>query len=178
MGRTGGMGIAHFRISARGIACALAVVARLAGASSAAADVLRGDVTPNMDCQATTLAPNTCLGNPLDVNAPVGRLGSPESPEDDLEAVFADLGNIDPAAAGADADAAKLRGRALAIIEGDTRPASRDGRLVAGDDDFFARKAYAGLPLLNTHTKVQDVPAGTTTVDVREVRFGDHALLD
>ena len=122
-----------------------------------------------------------CLGDPLAVDAPAW-LGSPASPEEDLTAALADL----KAAPDANA-AAKARGRALAIIEGDTRSAVAGGRLVAGDEGFLARKAYAGIPLLNasatTDTTVKTVPAPTTakpvpTVDVREVRYGDHAILD
>jgi streptogramin lyase len=159
------MGIAHFRISARGIACALAVIASLAVTSSATAAL-----PENADCQAQPQ--NTCFGSPFDPAADPGTLGSPESPEDDLETVLTDLGNVDAGATGADVLAAKLRGRALAIIEGDA------SRLEPGDTTWLDNKAYKGLPLLNIQPKVQTIAAGDTTVDVREVRFGDHALLD
>jgi streptogramin lyase len=152
------MGIASLSKVARA-AGALAIVAAI-GAAAPALGAL-----PSSDCQA--LPQNTCLGDPFDVTQPLGTLGWPGSPEEDLTAALADL----QAAPDADA-AAKGRGRALAIIEGS--PA----RLVAGDEGFLDRRAYTGIPLMNTDAKVKDVPAGTTTVDVREVRFGDHALLD
>src|SRR3954469_17050029 len=174
------MGIAHFKFLARAFG-ALAVAATFGAAAPAFAGV------PSTDCQ--TLLANTCLGDPLAVAAPASLaappprgLRSPASPEEDLSAVLADLKAAPDATA-----AATARGRALAIIEGDTRPAADDGRLVAGDESFFARKAYAGIPLLNTSTTtdatVKTVPAPATqgdvpTVDVREVRYGDHAILD
>src|SRR3954470_6284606 len=166
------MGIAHFKFLARAVG-ALAVATTIGAAAPAFAGV------PSTDCQA--LPANTCLGAPLAVAAPACR-GSPASPEEDLSAALADLKAAPDATA-----AATARGRALAILEGDTRPAADDGRLVAGDESFFARKAYAGIPLLNTSTTtdatVKTVPAPATqgdvpTVDVREVRFGDHAILD
>jgi streptogramin lyase len=159
------MGITHLRHVARA-AGALAIAAAIGGASPAF-----GALTEGANCQA--LAANTCLGDPFDVAAPLGTLGSPASPEEDLTAVLADLKTAGDAGV-----AARARGRALAIIEGDTRAAVDGGRLVDGDDDFLARKAYAGIALLNTADKVKDVASGTTTVDVREVRFGDHAILD
>jgi streptogramin lyase len=172
--QSGGTGITDLRYLARRGACALAVIAAIAsivGSSSAAAADFSTD-----DCRA--LPTNTCLGDPFDVTAPVGGLatgglGSTGSPEDDLQQILEDLGAIDPGADGAIIEATTLRGRALAILEGDAR------RLITPDDaGFLDRKAYAGIPLLNIEPKVQNVPAGTTTVDVREVRFGDHALLD
>src|SRR3954470_13750204 len=166
------MGIAHFKFLARAVG-ALAVATTIGAAAPAFAGV------PSTDCQA--LPANTCLGAPLAVAAPACR-GSPASPEEDLSAALADLKAAPDATA-----AATARGRALAILEGDTRPAADDGRLVAGDESFFARKAYAGIPLLNTNATtdatVKTVPAPATagdepTVDVREVRYGDHAILD
>jgi streptogramin lyase len=161
----GGTGIRHFTHLARRAACALAVVAAsLAGAASASAAL-----TPGADCQA--LPARTCLGAPFapgDQSAAVlANLGSPTSPEEDLTQALSDL------AGAPDADAAaKARGRALAILEGSATP------LAAGDEAFLDDKAYKGIALLGTQAKIQEVPAGTTTVDVREVRFGDHALLD
>src|SRR4051795_1092853 len=165
------MGIAHFKFLARAFG-AFAVAATFGAAAPALAGV------PSTDCQ--TLPANTCLGDPLAVAAPAW-LGSPASPEEDLSPALADLSAAPDASA-----AATARGRALAIIEGDTRPAAEGGRLVAGDEGFFARKAYAGIPLLNTDTTtdatVKTVPAPAAgdvpTVDVREVRYGDHAILD
>src|SRR3954468_3496294 len=161
----GGTGIRHFTHLARRAACALAVVAAsLAGAAGASAAP-----APGADCQA--LPARTCLGAPFapgDQSAGVlANLGSPTSPEEDLTQALSDL------AAAPDADAAaRARGRALAILEGSATP------LAAGDETFLDDKAYKGIALLGTQAKVQDVAAGTTTVDVREVRFGDHALLD
>src|SRR5690349_13084469 len=161
----GGTGIRHFTHLARRTACALAVVAAsLTGASAASAAL-----TPGADCQ--TLPAHTCFGAPFAPGAqPAGvlaNLGSPTSPEDDLATQLSDL------AGAPDADtAARARGRALAILEGSTAP------LVAGDETWLDDKAYKGIALLGTQAKVQDVPAGDTTVDVREVRFGEHALLD
>src|SRR3954447_11000994 len=161
----GGTGIRHFTHLAGRAASALSVGARsFAGAAGASAAP-----APGADCQA--LPARTCLGAPFapgDQSAGVlANLGSPTSPEEDLTQALADL------AAAPDADAAaKARGRALAILEGSATP------LTAGDETFLDDKAYKGIALLGTQPKVQDVPAGTTTVDVREVRFGDHALLD
>src|SRR4051794_16361902 len=164
----GGTGIRHFTHLARRAACALAVVAAsLAGAAGAAG--ASAAPAPGADCQA--LPARTCLGAafaPGDQSAGVlANLGSPTSPEEDLTQALSDL------AAAPDADAAaRARGRALAILEGSATP------LAAGDETFLDDKAYKGIALLGTQAKVQDVAAGTTTVDVREVRFGDHALLD
>src|SRR3954447_21640740 len=161
----GGTGIRHFTHLAGRAASALSVGARsFAGAAGASAAP-----APGADCQA--LPARTCLGAPFapgDQSAGVlANLGSPTSPEEDLTQALADL------AAAPDADAAaRARGRALAILEGSATP------LAAGDETFLDDKAYKGIALLGTQAKVQDVAAGTTTVDVREVRFGDHALLD
>ena len=156
------MGIGHFsRDLARRAACVLAVGASLAGASSAWAGV------SSTDCQ--TLGAGVCAGasfSPQDNLAAAAYLGSPGSPEDDLAKALDDL----TTAQNADA-AAQARGRALAILEGDPH------QLVTGDT-FLQDKAYKGIPLLNTQAKVQDNLAAGATVDVKEVRYGDHALLD
>src|SRR4051812_42972686 len=161
----GGTGIRHFTHLARHAACALAVVtASLGGAAAASAAP-----APGADCQS--LPARTCLGAPFapgDQSAGVlANLGSPTSPEEDLTQALSDL------AGAPDADAAaKARGRALAILEGSATP------LVAGDESYLDDKAYKGIALLGTQKKIQEIDAGVTTVDVREVRFGDHALLD
>src|SRR3954452_6864033 len=157
------MGITHLRNIARA-AGALAIAAAIGAASPALGAV------PSTDCQS--MPANTCLGDPLDPGATIGRLGSPARPEEELSAALPDLKAAPDTAA-----ALRARGRALAIIEG------RADRLVATDETFLDRKAYAGIPLLNTDAKVKVVPAPTEaepvpTVDVREVRFGDHAILD
>jgi streptogramin lyase len=164
------MGIAHFRFLARA-AGALAIAVSIGAAAPAF-----GAFDEGTNCQ--TLAQNTCLGDPIDATAPVGKLGSPASPEEDLTAAL-ELLKYAPS----EGIATTARGRALAILEGDTRSAADGGRLAAGDENFFARKAYAGIPLLNTAAKVTLVPAPTAdkpvpTVDVHEVRYGDHAILD
>src|SRR5918997_360259 len=90
--------------------------------------------------------------------AALAALGSPSSPEEDLAAA---LGRM---AAAPDADAADdARREALAILAGEPLP----GRV------------YDGIPLLNWNApaKVKTVPAGGT-VEVREVRFPDHAVSD
>jgi hypothetical protein len=158
------MGITHLRFLARAVG-ALAIAVSIGTAAPAF-----GALDQGTDCQ--TLAQNTCLGDPVDGNAPIGTLGSPASPEEDLAAALEALQSAPDAAA-----AEQARGRALAIIEG-----SAD-RLAVGDKQFLARKAYAGIPLLNTVANVTPVPAPTAdepvpTVDVREVRYGDHAILD
>ena len=161
----GGMGIAHFKKATRHTTCVLALTVGLlaAGATGAQAAV---------DCQSE---PGFCRAEsffPSDAGnaAALANLGSTGAPDDDLLSALDDLATAQTAD---DADgAAKAKGRALAILEGSADP------LVAGDADFLDRKAYKGIALLNTEPKVQDVPAGTTTVDVREVRYGDHAILD
>src|SRR3954467_5508564 len=160
----GGTGIRHFTHLARRAACALAVVtASLAGASTASAAL-----TPGTSCQ--TLPAGTCLAAPFAPGAQsagvLANLGSPTSPEEDLTQALSDLSGAADAGA-----AAKARGRAPAIPRGSATP------LVADEKAYLDDKAYKGIALLGTQAKVQDVPAGTTTVDVREVRFGDHALL-
>jgi streptogramin lyase len=119
----------------------------------------------NIVCRAEPLFP----GEQVDTQA-LDDLGSTGAPDDDLLAV---LQHLETATGN---DAAKTRGRALAIIDGSTGPLASD------DKDFLSGKAYAGMPLLNTEKtsamKVRTVPAGERTVDVHEVRYGDHALLD
>src|SRR3954451_20422007 len=120
------MGIAHFKFLARAFG-ALAVAATFGAAAPAFAGV------PSTDCQ--TLPANTCLGDPLAVAAPAW-LGSPASPEGDLSGAPARPGApatpeealppplADLKAAPDATAAAPARGRALAILEGDTRPAA------------------------------------------------------
>ncbi|HEX2102508.1 MAG TPA: hypothetical protein VHF51_02580 [Solirubrobacteraceae bacterium] len=162
------MGIAHFRYFARRVACAAALVVSLAGASSATAAVPDGIDCQNVFFNAETGA--VCRVDPFSPGsdpATLAKLGSPGSPEDDLRQALRDLADApDPTAA------AKARGRALAILDGDA------AHLAADDKSFLAGKAYAGIPLLNTKPKVKDDLGAGATVDIREVRFGDHALLD
>src|SRR5919108_3997558 len=155
----------HLTITAKRAGAIAAVVAGLFGAGGGAAHAA-------IDCNV----PGTCRAEPFfpdaEVNAlAVGTLGSTGAPDDDLQAALQDLAD----AGGDTAAADKARARALAIIEGKPNP---QHPLAAGDEQFLDDKAYAGIPLLNTSAKVQDVPAGDHTVDVREVRYGDHALLD
>jgi streptogramin lyase len=159
------MGIRNFRTAARHTTCALALSVGLlaAGATGASAATDCQD-TPGF-CRAESFFP----ADPGNVIA-LAKLGSTGAPDDDLLAALDDL---DAAQTADDADGvAKAKGRALAILEGSADP------LVAGDTDFLDRKAYEGIALLNARAKVQDINAGDTTVSIREVRFGDHAILD
>src|SRR5919202_2656505 len=152
----GGMG-RHGSITAvRRLACAaIAVMALAVAAAPARADF---DALHPQACQDL---PGTCLLTPFfpeENPLTAAKLGTPGSPEDDLAAALDDLSTADTATqAQDDID------RALAILQGDP----------------VDRAPYSGIPLLNWNlpAKVKTVPAGGT-VDVREVRFGDHALLD
>src|SRR4051794_7003928 len=155
------MGITHVRFVVRA-AGALAIAAIISTAAPAFA------VDPGSKCGQ--IANVTCLGDPLTA-APTG-LGSPASPEEDLAAAMDAL-----QAADTPEKAATAKGQALAIIEGDAT------KLEPSDQDFLARKVYAGIPLLNTDAKAKPVAAPTPakpipSVDVHEVRYGDHAILD
>src|SRR3954469_18908516 len=105
-------------------------------------------------------------------------LGSTGAPDDDLFAALTAF--ADAKAHGEDAKADVAKRRARAIILGDP------SQLEAEDGEFLANKAYGpdgsrpAIGLLNTSAKVQTVPdtPEPTVVDVREIRFGDHALLD
>jgi streptogramin lyase len=157
------MAITHIRHIVRRAAFALAVAAS-AAVPAAASAALPSTSCPALDagvCRAEPFFPDS---NPL----ASAHLGSTGSPEDDLAQALDDLGAAPDTAA-----AAKARGRALAILEGDA------SALVAGDERYLENKAYEGIPLLNWNmpAKVATVPAGGT-IDVHEVRFGDHALLD
>jgi hypothetical protein len=161
----GRMRTGHLTITAKRAGAVVAVVAGLFGAGGGAAHAA-------VDCNV----PGTCRAEPffpeLGVNAlAVGNLGSTGAPEDDLQAALEDLKAAGDNTAAAD----KARARALAIIEGRPNP---DHPLADGDEQFLDDKAYVGIPLLNTSAKVKEVPAGDHTVDVREIRYGDHALLD
>jgi streptogramin lyase len=159
------MGIAYFKKAARHTTCALALTVGLLAAGATGAQAATDCQSEPGFCRAESFFP----ADPGNVAA-LANLGSTGAPDDDLLSALDDL---DTAQAADDADgAAKAKGRALAILEGSADP------LAAGDTDFLDRKAYKGIALLNTQAKVQDVPAGTTTVDVREVRYGDHAILD
>lgn len=93
-----------------------------------------------------------------DSPAALAALGSVGDPESDLADALAQLSSAGDASTATDA-----RTRALAILEG----APLD------------KKTYSGIPLLNWNApaKVKTVPAGGT-VDVREVRFGEHSITD
>src|SRR5688572_7662968 len=163
------MAIAHLRGIARAGAGVLAVAALLATAAPAAARSLTDSLGAEI--------PNTLSDTPTSqlVGAPVvlskraepaeafsPSLGSSASPEDDLAEALDALAGADDAVA-----AQAAIGRARAILDGGGAPAVSDDR------------AYQGMPLLNWNLaeRVKRVPAGGN-VDVREVRFGDHALLD
>jgi len=170
----GGMGIAYFKKAARHTTCALALtVGFLAGAATIA-----GGASAAVDCQAT---PGFCRAESFFPAAPgnvtaLANLGSTGAPDDDLLSALDDL---DAAQKGNDAaGVARAKGRARAILEGSVDPLADD------DKHFLDAKAYGPvgseppIGLLNTRAKVQDIPANDTTVEIREVRFGDHALLD
>jgi streptogramin lyase len=161
----GGMGIAYFRRAARHTTCALALMVGVIAAGATGAHAAVDCQSQPGFCRAESFFP----ADPGNVTA-LQNLGSTGAPDDDLLSALDDLAT---AQAADDTDgAAKATGRARAILEGSADP------LVAGDTDFLDRKAYKGIALLNTQAKVQDIPSGTTTVDVNEVRFGDHAILD
>jgi streptogramin lyase len=165
------MGIRNFSRAARHTTCALALsVGLLAAAATAASAAVDCQATPGF-CRAESFFP-TDAGN---VSA-LANLGSTGAPDDDLLTALDDLG----AAQAADdaAGVAKARGRARAILEGSTAPLVANPDPSLDDSQFLDAKAYKGIALLNTAAKVQDVPSGTTHVDIREVRYGDHAILD
>lgn len=136
------------------------VGALIAGALLLSAPAFADVPGAERDCLA--LPVNTCLAEPFFPGQPAdASLGASGAPDDDLGAALDRLAAAgDGTAAGAAAD------EALAILE--------------GDPSVGADKAYRGMPLLNWNlpAKVRDVDPGTRTVHVREVRFGDHALLD
>jgi streptogramin lyase len=162
------LGEAAALIALRAVALAVAIVL-VATAGQAAA---RDDHAGNPIANTGTAGPfEHRVGAPAEVrklaepNTPDGEdpaalaaLGRTASPEEDLAAALREL-----AAAPDEAAAIAARDRALAILEGGT----------------VADRAYSGIPLLN-HDAVaatKTVPAGGTVV-VREVRFGDHSLVD
>jgi streptogramin lyase len=165
------MGIRNFSRAVRHTTCALTLSVGLlaTGASGASAAV---------DCQAT---PGFCRAEsffPTDPGniAALAKLGSTGAPDDDLLSALDDL---DAAQTGDDAAGiAKAKGRALAILEGSTDPLADDDKQYLDDKAYGPTGSEPPIALLNTQAKVQDIPANTTTVDVREVRFGDHAILD
>jgi streptogramin lyase len=161
------MGTADIRFFARRAACAAGVIASLALASPAAG-------APASQCQHDSYdfgSGQVCRFDPFVPLDPDGaaekKLGAAGAPDDDLLAVLGDLETAPDEAA-----AARARGRALAILEGSAEP------LAADDKGFLDAKAYKGMPLLNTVPKVKDGLGPDATVDIREVRFGDHAILD
>jgi hypothetical protein len=97
------MGIDHIRFFARRMACAAALVAGLAGAAPAAAEM-------PTDCQSPFFSGGViCRVDPITAEVgedALGNLGSTGSPEDDLLRAIEDLG-----AASDDATAAAARGR-------------------------------------------------------------------
>jgi hypothetical protein len=124
---------------------------------------LGGTVVANSDPDSPPLASE---GAPpqLRAEAPIAALGvtSTAGPEDDLATALDRLAN-----AATTADAQAQIALALAILEGTRVPELAD-------------RAYDGIPLLNAGpaaANVQDVPA-SGTVAIREVRFGDQAMLD
>jgi len=169
--RDGGMGIQTIRTIAGRAVCVLAATAGFAATAAGVASAADPIACPAADI---------CRADPF-FESPPKSLGSPGAPDDDVLAALNAL--VSARQDGDEAGADEAKGRALAILLGDPT------KLVAGDSGFLDRKAYGpgvaddGTPLppialLNTSAKVRKVPAGTTTVDVREVRYGDQALLD
>src|SRR3954469_19430366 len=156
----------------------LAFAVVIAAVAAGAAPALAVDPPPDVDDPPMTLAGTTVQNTDPDspplfsegappelrAEAPLAALGvtSTAGPEDDLAAALDRL-----AGAATPAEAQAEIALALAILDGTRVPGLAD-------------RAYAGIPLLNAGpaaAKVQDVPAGGT-VEIREVRFGDQALLD
>jgi streptogramin lyase len=165
-----------------GIALCTSTAQRAIGAIAVAAGIFLAGGAAAADAATPCPATVVCRAEPFFADGggvgseALDALGSTAAPDDDLFAVLSDL--ADAKAHGDDAKADVATRRARAIILGDP------SQLGAEDEDFLANKAYGpdgtspAIGLLNTKPKVQEVPAGTTTVDVREIRFGDHALLD
>ena len=132
----------------------IVLVALLVAPQTARADGCAGGKGPGCRPLAEPVSPED---DPADV---LTELGSSASPVDDLEAAIRRLGAAD---ASTRERAAAARAEALAILEG----TPLDGRV------------YSGIPLLNWNApaKVKTVPAGGT-VEVREVRYPDHAVSD
>src|SRR3954451_9333513 len=156
----------------------LAFAVVIAAVPAVASPAFAVDPPPDVDHPPMTLAgaivENTDPDSPallsegappeLRAEAPMPALGvtSTAGPEDDLAAALDRL-----AVAATPAEAQAEIGLALEILDGTRIPGLAD-------------RAYEGIPLLNAGraaATVQDVPAGGT-VEVREVRFGDQALLD
>ncbi len=167
------MGIAHLRGLARSAAGALAIAALLVCAGPAAARSLTDSLGDEI-VNTSSDTPTSQLAGPPVVTAkrfepslaflPSLGLGSTASPEDDLAAALDSLAAIRPDDT---TGAEQAVSRALGILDGSGAPAVPDDR------------AYQGMPLLNWNMaqRVRRVPA-EGNVDVREVRFGDHAMLD
>src|SRR5215218_251390 len=121
------MGIAHIRNFARRGACLVTLAASLAAAAPAAADVPAG-----ISCQDTAFftAGVVCRGEPFSpetAGLELDQLDGSGSPEDDLLQALTDLSKAPDTVA-----AARARGRALAILDGDPTP------LAADDKEFLA----------------------------------------
>ena len=169
----GRMGIAHLRGLARSAAGALAIAALLVCAGPAAARSLTDSLGDEI-VNTSSDTPTSQLAGPPVVTAkrfepslaflPSLGLGSTASPEDDLAAALDSLAAIRPDDT---TGAEQAVSRALGVLDGSGAPAVPDDR------------AYQGMPLLNWNMaqRVRRVPA-EGNVDVREVRFGDHAMLD
>jgi streptogramin lyase len=156
----------------RVLVSALLALGASAGTARAALTDTSGAAVPNTDAGAQLVTAPTCGGAATgncrrlahaatpgdDPAAALSRLWSPDGPHEDLAQALGALESAADAAA-----AAAARDEAIAILEG--RP--------------LAGRAYSGIPLLNWDAprKVKTVPAGGT-VDVTQVRFGDHVATD
>ena len=150
---------------------ALAIVGTGGSARAALTDTA-GVAVPNTAAGAQLASAPSCAGAATgacrrlalaatpgdDPAAALARLWSPRGPQEDLARALDAL-----AIATTTAAAATARDEAIAILEGRPLPG----------------RAYDGMPLLNWDAprKVRTVPAGGT-VDVTEVRFGDHVVTD
>src|SRR3954452_11762621 len=156
----------------------LAFAVVIAAVAAGAAPGLAVDPPPDVDDPPMTLAGTTVQNTDPDspplfsegappelrAEAPLAALGvtSTAGPEDDLAAALDRL-----AGAATPAEAQAEIALALAILDGTRVPELAD-------------RAYEGIPLLNAGpaaANVRDVPGGGT-VEIREVRFGDHAAFD
>ena len=153
-------------------ALAALAIAATGGSARAALTDTAGVPVPNTAAGAQLTSAPSCAGAATgacrrlalaatpgdDPAAALARLWSPRGPQEDLASALDALGTAGTASA-----AAAARDEALAILEGRALPG----------------RAYDGNPLLNWDAprRVRTVPAGGT-VDVTEVRFGDHVASD
>jgi hypothetical protein len=168
------MGIAHFTKAARHTTCALALTVGLLAAGATGAQAATSDCQSDPGfCRAESFFP----ADPGNVTA-LANLGSTGAPDDDLLSALDALGTAQQKTPPDTAGIARAKGRALAILEGSTDPLAADDKHYLDDKAYGPSGSEPPIALLNTRAKVQVIPANDTTVEIREVRFGDHAILD